>query len=104
LVDFDTVCQAEPALDLGQFVAYLRFTLRKRSGDAGLADELAARFLDAYPLGGRAGRARLEARVAGYEVLSLLRMALHGWQKFKPDRVLVLVPLLEERASCLPNP
>src|SRR3712207_8430077 len=24
LLDFDTVCQAEPALDLGQFLAYLR--------------------------------------------------------------------------------
>jgi aminoglycoside phosphotransferase (APT) family kinase protein len=107
LVDFDTICQAEPALDLGQFIAYLRFTLLKRGTDAALADELAARFLDAYAAMGeraRAERARLEARVAGYEVISLLRMALHGWQKFKPDRVSVLVPLLGERASCLPVP
>ena len=29
LVDFDTSCQAEPALDLGQFLAYLRLTARK---------------------------------------------------------------------------
>jgi hypothetical protein len=30
---FDTVCQAEPALDLGQFLAYLRLAVRKASGN-----------------------------------------------------------------------
>ena len=29
LVDLDNVCQAEPALDLGQFFAYLRTQARK---------------------------------------------------------------------------
>src|SRR5439155_1469435 len=29
LVDFDTVCRAEPALDLAQFLAYLRMNARK---------------------------------------------------------------------------
>lgn len=102
LVDFDSVCQAEPALDVGHFLAYLRLTTRKVepaiAGGTRVADELSQLFLNRYVLADRLGlsEARVRARVAAYEMLSLLRLALHGWQKFKPHRVEVALSLLEE--------
>jgi hypothetical protein len=109
LVDFDTVCQAEPALDLGHFLAYLRLSIAKARGSASslhddLADQLSARFLDAYVAAASDGlrdEARLRARVPAYEVISLVRLALHSWRKFKPSRLAYVLTLLEERASCL---
>lgn len=103
LVDFDTVCRAEPALDLGHFSAYLRLTSAKHRHRA--ADELCSRFLDAYvdAAGDRLeDGAQLRARVAGYEVVSLVRLATHSWRKFKPSRLAHVLGLLEERVSCLP--
>jgi phosphotransferase family enzyme len=102
LVDFDSVCQAEPALDLGHFLAYLRLTMRKVepaiAGGARVNNALSQLFLNRYLLADRLGlsEARVRARVAAYETLSLLRLALHGWQKFKPHRVEVALSLLEE--------
>jgi hypothetical protein len=102
LVDFDSVCQAEPALDVGHFLAYLRLTTRKVepaiAGGTRVADELSQLFLNRYLLADRLGlsEARVRARVAAYETLSLLRLALHGWQKFKPHRIEVALSLLEE--------
>lgn len=109
LVDFDTVCQAEPALDLGHFLAYLRLAVSKARGpamhsDGDAADELCARFLNAYVAAASDGLrdgARLRARVPAYEVISLLRLAVHSWRKFKPGRLAYVLTLLEERASCL---
>ncbi len=50
LVDFDSICQAEPALDLGQFLAYLRVAEKKKDKDAPdeLVDQLSARLMDSY--------------------------------------------------------
>src|SRR5207247_2136883 len=42
LLDLDTLCQAEPALDLGHFLAYLRLSVaRGPASMQGLAEELA---------------------------------------------------------------
>jgi hypothetical protein len=104
LLDFDTVCQAEPALDLGHFLAYLKLAILKarvadaRGIEAG-ADELCEVFLDRYLRGrGRLGlgEGHVRRRIAAYETLSLLRLALHGWQKFKPHRLGAALTLLEE--------
>jgi Phosphotransferase enzyme family len=101
LVDFDTVCQAEAALDLGQFLAYLRMAVRKaRGGAERLADELADRFLATYA--DRAGVADvrpLARRVRVYELLSLVRLAFHSWQKLKPGRLATVVAVLDERTA-----
>ena len=109
LVDFDTVCQAEPALDVGQFLAYLRLAILKyQRTDAPLAaaeiERLCARLFDAYvdAVGCAAAEAeRLRARVQVYETLLLLRLAVHSWQKFKVGRLAHAVTLLEERIACL---
>jgi phosphotransferase family enzyme len=106
LVDFDTVCRAEPALDVGQFLAYLRMAVRKQTGPSPggseLAERLGTRFLDAYneTAGLDEGRrSDLVARAHVYELVSLLRIAFHGWLKFKPKRVELALGLIQERLA-----
>ena len=96
LVDFDTVCLAEPALDLGNFLAYLRL---KATGAGGpdLASRLAEQFLEAYADAAPTAAATLRERVRGYETLSLLGRAVHSWQKRKPRRLEAIADLLEGR-------
>jgi thiamine kinase-like enzyme len=111
LVDFDTICQAEPALDLGQFLAYLRVATHK-AGKAAAADSkalgerLGEQFLAAYleAMGPRIEDAeRLRVRAMVYQVISLLRMALHSWQQIKPARIENAVAVLQETLDALPQ-
>jgi hypothetical protein len=92
LVDFDNVCQAEPARDLGQFLAYLRIGLRKarRTAPPRLTEELCALFLDAYAAErglAPAAAGRLAERVRIYQGTTLLRLCVKGWLKFKGERL-----------------
>ncbi|MBK9714890.1 MAG: ATP-binding cassette domain-containing protein [Kouleothrix sp.] len=111
LVDFDSVCQAEPALDLGHFLAYLRvagFKAQQVAGadSSGLIGELSDRFLNTYlvAVGGRVEDVdRLRIRVAVYQMVSLLRRALRSWQKFKGSRLENAIALIEEEMACLPQ-
>jgi hypothetical protein len=108
LIDFDSVCQAEPALDLGQFLTYLRiaglkFKIAPEAASA-LRDDLATRFLRTYrtELGDRAGAyEQLHARVSVYRTISLLRRVLRSWQKFKPKRVAGALAMLEQEIAAL---
>lgn len=107
LVDFDSVCQAEPALDLGHFLAYLRLAGRKASDTPGgdqLVDEMCSLFLDSYCSASSLGIAelsRLLARTALYELVSLLRLAIHSWQKLKGQRLANALSLISERGELL---
>ncbi|MEO7908160.1 MAG: phosphotransferase [Roseiflexaceae bacterium] len=109
LVDFDTVCQAEPALDLGQFLAYQQLAILKdQPRDAPMSaaaiKQLCDIFLDTYiaARGASVGDERqLRDRTALYEVLMLLRLAIHSWQKLKVSRLDHALTLLEERVLCL---
>jgi ABC-type multidrug transport system ATPase subunit len=111
LVDFDTICQAEPALDLGQFLAYLRVAAHKAgkasaAASVRLGEQLGARFLDSYiaAAGDRLEDVeRLRVRAAVYEIVSVMRMALHSWQQIKPERLENALAVLEERIACLPQ-
>jgi hypothetical protein len=111
LVDFDSVCQAEPALDLGQFLAYLKvagFKAQKVAGSdsRALVSELSDRFLHTYlvAMGGQIDDAeRLYVRVAVYQVISLLRRALRSWQKFKSSRLENALALIEVEMAYLPQ-
>jgi thiamine kinase-like enzyme len=107
LVDFDTVCQAEPALDLGHFLAYLRLAVLKAQKAAGLpadalAGQLSSHFIETYvaAIGDkgdkRIDQAQLLTRLPLYEVISLLRIALHSWQKLKGGRLDQVMALLAE--------
>jgi hypothetical protein len=62
--------------------------------------------MDSYlaALGDRVDDAeRLRLRVAAYEVISLMRMALHSWRQIKPARIENAVAILEEQIACLPQ-
>ena len=101
LVDFDNFCRAEPALDLGQFLAYLRYAgIKARGGSSaaelrGPSEDLAQRFATSYVSAG--GRPEALDRVELYEATNLVRMAEHAWQNLKSRRLNQIVALLEER-------
>jgi hypothetical protein len=94
LVDFDSVCQAEPALDLGHFLAYTQVAGQKSKLDAdatvALIDELSERFLSSYIAAAgvaASDAALLRQRVEVYRMSSLLRRIVRSWQKFKASRI-----------------
>jgi len=115
LVDFDTVCQAEPALDLGQFLAYMRLAARKAKAGTPAADEsfteadverLGDTFIDIYSRAAgysAENTEQLRRRIAAYEVISLMRITLHSWQKMKSERLEIAATLLEDRVAALPT-
>jgi hypothetical protein len=106
LVDVDTLCIAEPALDLGRFLAYLHVTGMRRSRAAGpLLADLTAVFLESYleagPASGGApapaGDARrlLLARTAAYRALALGRVGASACWQLKDDRLRAVVDALD---------
>lgn len=108
LVDFDTICQAEPAQDLGQFLAYQRLSIMKTQDPNSpvspeAIERLCALFLDTYIDASKnriADEGGLRGRVAIYELISLIRLALHSWEKLKGSRLKQTLSLLEERIEC----
>jgi len=109
LVDFDTVCQAEPALDLGQFLAYQRLTILKDQDpqhpfSPEATNALCNVFIDTYVNETRAwldDEGSLRARVSAYELITLIRFAAHSWFKLKGSRLELSLNLLEERIQWL---
>jgi phosphotransferase family enzyme len=108
LVDFDSLCQAEPALDLGKFLAHLRTEAqkiqRRASVSSPLGEELAEEFLRVYV--SAAGdkledERRLRFRTTVYETVALLRLALLSHQDLDETRREMTTRLLEERISAL---
>ncbi len=108
LVDFDSICQAEPAQDLGHYLAYQRLNIIKdQDPNFPFAPEaierLCALFLDTYidvSKGWIADEKQLRGRVAIYELISLIRLTLHSWEKMKGSRLKQTLALLEERIEC----
>jgi hypothetical protein len=94
LIDFELFCQAEPALDLGAFCAYLPPSRPRDWSDSTAAEVLRARFL-----AGVAGELDLE-RVAVFEATMLgLRALSHVWsfQRGWQERAAMLLGLAFER-------
>jgi hypothetical protein len=108
LVDFDTMGQAEPAQDLGHYLAYQRLNIIKdQDPNAPFAPEAIERlcnlFLDTYIDVSKdwiPDEGQLRGRVAIYELISLIRLTLHSWEKMKGSRLKQTIPLLEERIEC----
>jgi hypothetical protein len=108
LVDFDTMCQAEPAQDLGHYLAYQRLNIIKDQDPKSpfpqeTIEHLCAIFLDTYIDVSKAwipDEALLRGRVAIYELISLIRLTLHSWEKMKGSRLKQTMSLLEERIEC----
>lgn len=92
LVDFDTLCQAEPARDLGHFLGYLRVgaTRQSEAAPTPFTEALRERFLGAYLAASHhreATEEQLRARVALYEASTLLGLTMRSWVKFKTPRL-----------------
>ncbi len=108
LVDFDTMCQAEPAQDLGHYLAYQRLNIIKDQDPNSpyhpeAIERLCTLFLDTYigvSKGWIADESLLRGRVAIYELVSLIRLTLHSWEKMKGSRLKQTISLLEERIEC----
>jgi len=103
LVDFDTTCDAEPALDLGRFTGQLLVTACKAAGASDQAGELAwslgERFLSDYlNAAGPVDPACVRARTSAYRTVSLARIAVNGWRRLKPAQVLVAQRLIADQA------
>ncbi len=108
LIDFDSICQAEPALDLGQFLTYLQLAGLKSKiapeAASALIDDLGARFMGTYITVAHDlvdDPEQLQTRVAIYRVISLLRRVLRSWQKFKPSRIATTLVILEQEMVAL---
>ena len=99
--DLDTACVAEPALDLGHFVAHLALVAtgesarveHRRADRGGVLQRL---FLSEYL------RARPDLdpdavldRVSAYRVLTVLEVAVRSWRQLKPERLELAMSLLE---------
>ena len=111
LLDLDTLCRAEPGLDVGKFTAHLRAEtekLRRRYGvSSALGDELADCFLRAYAdatVATPADERRLLARAAVYEALALLRLAVRSRHDFEDTRFEIATALLEQRLAAAVSP
>jgi Phosphotransferase enzyme family len=101
LVDFDTVCRGDPAMDLGRFLAYLDMLAAKVDGRAvgsSFLKEAGSAFL-----GGYHQRCSADADDAGnrlhrieiHRALSLARTALHACRQLKQRRLTLALSLLE---------
>ena len=102
LVDFDTVCLAEPAFDLGRFTGHLAATVRRSPGHGDAHPDgngqLEGLFLREYLDASSAhDEDTLLPRVAAYRTVALVRLAVRSWCKLKPERLRPLLALLDER-------
>ena len=96
VVDLDTLCLGDPALDLGRFLAHLHLLSAKVGGDdaAGLVDDLAHDFLRAYGEGsGPAGRRGTDPAVPGHQPGP---SALHSCRQLKQGRFDTALSLLRD--------
>ena len=66
---------------------------------APLGDALEAVFLDGYRSAGGVADRAVEERVHAYEIVSLLRLAVHAWQKMKPQRLRNILAALDARCA-----
>ena len=109
LVDFDQFCMADPALDVGYFLAYLRppGMWYHRAGTRSWFEQAAARFLRAYDqrLAERGAdatsRAAVLRRCHVYEAALLLKVAARRPNRLHSPRAAEVRALLTEVSDCL---
>jgi len=109
VIDFDSWCRAEPALDLALFLTSVRdvrlSAIRKAaplSTDPAAEDDRSLAFLaqldtlcDAFLAQYATLMPVKRARVAIWEALYLLTLVLRSWERVKPVRLANIVPLLD---------
>ncbi|WP_345207591.1 phosphotransferase [Fodinibacter luteus] len=93
LVDLDTLCLAEPATDLGRYLAYHDVRAAARGASPAAVAAHAAAFLDAYAAPS-APRAELDTRVRAHRQVNLALLALRATRRFKDARADLALTLL----------
>ena len=96
LMDFDTCSLADPAIDVGKFLADLQWWYASY-GQPGV-EEAQAHFLDAYSPGTPWDRLR---RARAYEVLVLIRLAVHRLRLFDNNWAMRTEQLVERAEHLL---
>lgn len=103
LIDLDTLCRAEPAVDVGRFLAYSRLRETRLGGaepTTAPGSELRSDVLDAYgPVVGDGAADRIQA----HERLQLALIALRAARRFKDERVRLALALLDDAPSRRPT-
>ena len=91
IVDFDTVCWSEEAMDLGRFLAQLDLVVTKDAGRSAdhLRVQLAEGFVAGYgeSAGVPVGDESFRERIALFRSLSLASTALHACRQLKQRRL-----------------
>lgn len=98
LVDLDTVCWGDPAMDLGRFLAHLDMSLARAGGPGPppLGRELRSDFLAAYERwADRPADEGFLARVDVFRKVALAISALHACRQLKERRLELALSLLE---------
>jgi hypothetical protein len=110
LIDFDAVCHAEPAHDLGRFLAYLHVAAVRRAGAGArpALGDLATAFLNSYDRAACATSGPgagidydTQRRVAAFRAAHLCRVALRACRRLKDDRARIALDLLAARDTGL---
>lgn len=98
MVDLDTVCWGDPAMDLGRFLAHLDLAVAKAGGSSTepWAERLASHFLAGYgeAAGGRGLDGALPSRTRVFRSIALAFSALHACRKLKEHRLGLALSLL----------
>ncbi len=99
VVDFDTLCWADPALDLGRYLAHLDLLARKVGGPSAtaLVENLAGEFLGGYgeATARTASGAAAVDRIAFFKATTLARTALNSCRQLKSYRLELAMSLLD---------
>jgi hypothetical protein len=103
LVDFDSMAHGEAALDVGQYLAYLRLAGAKAGRPIDETERLGRHFLETYAAAVTGPPDALAARSRVYGCVSLFRTTVHAWQKLKPKRAALVFGPLEREVACLPS-
>jgi hypothetical protein len=103
LVDFDTVCRAEPALDLGVFTAHLAVSVGETGARTGTsrsdAEDLEGAFLRHYLRLSGSDPGVLLPRVAAHRTVALARLAVRRWCRLETDRLRPVLSALDRQRS-----
>lgn len=102
VVDLDTLCWAEPALDIGRFVAHLQLLVCKLTGDreAARAVDLTTSFEIGYGESEVSAAAGTDGdRIAFYIGTTLARSALHSCRQLRDGRLERALGLLESTVA-----
>jgi aminoglycoside phosphotransferase (APT) family kinase protein len=101
MVDLDGFCVAEPARDLGNLLAYLRWKAIRQPHHAAFIREAAESFLHGY---GRLARLPDGSRIAVHQAASMLKIAERRFQRLEVTAWHLVPRLVEEASELLRSP